>query len=109
MVLTSDDRTAPQWRDKSRGPCPRRHGPQVVGSDRPPITDGDRMRRSDAEQVDHEDQGLAGLDRRGGALVAVGEVRGDGQLATAADLHALHALVPALDDAAAAEREAERR
>src|SRR3954471_1109039 len=66
------------------------------------------VRRSDAEQVDHEDQRLAGLDRRGRALVAVGEVGGDGQLAAAADLHALHALVPALDDPAATQREAER-
>src|SRR5690606_3918809 len=65
------------------------------------------VRRSDAEQVDHEDQRLAGLDRRRRALVAVGQVRGDGQLAAAADLHALHALVPALDDPAGAQREPE--
>src|ERR1700710_1803275 len=51
------------------------------------------------EQLDLEDQrGLAGdLGRL--ALVAVGEARGDGELALAADLHPHRALVPALDDA----------
>src|SRR6059058_3033517 len=92
MVLTDDDRTAPRWRGKSRGPMP--------GQAWAP---GDRVRsrrRSVRDEVDHEDQGLARLDRRGRALVAVGEVGGDGQLATAADLHALHTQVPALDDTA---------
>src|ERR1700677_1920341 len=56
------------------------------------------LRLLHAEQVHHEDQGLAGLDRRGGALVAVGEVGGDGEATASADLHAGHALVPALDD-----------
>ena len=51
---------------------------------------------ADAEQVDHEDQRLAGLDDAAGAAVAVPEVRRDDELAAAADLHALHALVPAL-------------
>src|SRR5690606_25289531 len=59
-------------------------------------------------QVAHEDQGLAGGDDRRGAAVAVGEVGGDLEAATAADLHALHALVPAGDDLADAELEAQR-
>src|SRR5208283_5034648 len=43
------------------------------------------------------------------ATVAIGEIRRDRQSAPAADLHALNALVPTLDDLAAAEREAEWR
>ena len=43
---------------------------------------------ADVDQVHDEDQGLARLDRSAGAAVAIGEVRGDGQLAAAADLHA---------------------
>src|SRR5690606_14523672 len=61
----------------------------------------------DAEEVHDEDQGLARLDARAGAGVAVAEVRRDDELAAAADLHAGHALVPARDDAAGAERELE--
>ena len=70
---------------------------------------GLRRPSADLEQVDHEDQGLAGLDDATGAAVAVAEVRRDDELATAADLHALHALVPAGDDLADAEAELQRR
>src|SRR5581483_7431614 len=63
---------------------------------------------ANAEQVHHEDQRLARLDDRRGAAVAVGEVRRDGQLTAAADLHPGHAAVPARDDPALAERELER-
>ena len=42
------------------------------------------------------------------AAVAVAEVRRDDEPAAAADLHARHALVPAGDDLAGAERERER-
>src|SRR6478609_4859438 len=75
-----------------------RHGPWLL------LTD-----RSDADEVADEDQRLAGGDRAAArAAVAVGEVRGDGQLATAADLHALDALVPAGDDLAGTELELQR-
>src|SRR6185437_9435980 len=40
-----------------------------------------------------------------GAPVTVGQVRGDDQLAAAADLHALYALIPAGDDSSGAELE----
>ena len=60
---------------------------------------------SGRDQVADEDQGLPRLDRAAGAAVAVAEVRRDDQLAPAADLHALHALVPAGDDLADAELE----
>ena len=60
-------------------------------------------------EVDDEDERLARLDGATGAALAVGEVGGDGQLAPAADLHALDALVPARDDHADAETEVERR
>src|SRR5450755_2876388 len=53
---------------------------------------------SDRDQVTHEDEGLAGRDRVPGTAVPVGQVRRNDQLPAAADLHALHALVPAGDD-----------
>ena len=59
-------------------------------------------------EVADEDEGLPRLDRAGGAAVAVGEAGRDDELAAAADLHALHALVPAGDDLADAELEAQR-
>src|SRR4029453_11903503 len=63
---------------------------------------------ADADQVDHEDQGLAGLDRATGAAVAVPEVRWDDALTPATDLHPLHTGVPPLDDLADAELEGQR-
>src|SRR5690606_13470398 len=57
---------------------------------------------------DDEDEGLAALDDPAGAGGAVAEVRRDRDPAAAADLHAGHALVPALDDLAGPEAEAER-
>src|SRR6476469_1570758 len=62
---------------------------------------------ADVEQVDHEDEGLSGADDRAGAAVAVTEVRRDDQAATAADLHADDAAVPAGDDVAGTEGERE--
>ena len=59
-------------------------------------------------QVDDEHERLVGPDHAAGALAAVGLARRDHDAAPAADLHAGHALVPALDDLAAAEPEAER-
>jgi ribosome-associated protein len=59
-------------------------------------------------QVDHEDQGLAGLDHAAGAAVAVAELGRDHELAAAADLHALDALVPAGDDLSDTEAEVQR-
>src|SRR4029079_4030404 len=53
---------------------------------------------ADPEQVDDEDQRLAGLDHPAGAAVAVPQVRRDDELATATNLHALDPGVPALDD-----------
>src|SRR5699024_12400304 len=59
-------------------------------------------------QVAHEDQRLFRREHRRGALGAVAERAGDVETAAAADLHALHALVPAGDDLAHAEPEAQR-
>src|SRR5687768_7747092 len=64
-------------------------------------------RSADAEQIDDEDQGLAALDDAAGAALAVAEVRRDGDLAAAAELHAGHALVPARDDLTGAQAEPE--
>src|SRR4051812_41726641 len=66
------------------------------------------VRSGDVDQVDDEDQGLAALDRRAGPPVAVAQVRRDDDLAAAADPHAQQALVPAGDDLADAELEAQR-
>src|SRR5690606_30400971 len=66
------------------------------------------FRSADLDQVDDEDQGLPRLDHIAGAAVAVGQVRRDGELAAAADPHPQDALVPAGDDLADAELEAER-
>src|SRR4051794_5118041 len=63
---------------------------------------------SHADEVHHEDEGGAGLDDAAGAALAVRLVRGDGQPATAADLHAGDALVPALDDHADTQPELQR-
>src|ERR1700712_3728558 len=60
-----------------------------------------------AEQVHDEDQRLVRTDHAAGAALAVGHRRRDRDLAPAADLHALDALVPALDDLALAEPELE--
>src|SRR5882672_1682985 len=60
------------------------------------------------EQLDVEHQGGVGRDHAATALLAVGELGRDGELAHAADLHAFDALVPALDDIARAEGEVER-
>lgn len=62
----------------------------------------------DLKQVNHEDQRLARLDDTAGATIAVGEVGGNEQLPATADLHTLHALVPALDDLADAQSERQR-
>src|SRR3954447_16070489 len=61
-----------------------------------------------AEQVDDEHERLAGRDGAAGAAVAVPQLRGDGQPPAAAHPHAGHAAVPAGDDLAGAEAEAER-
>src|SRR5206468_3128677 len=55
-----------------------------------------------------EDQRGIGRDHAAGAAGAVAELRRDLQLALAADLHAFHTFVPALDDLSGAERELER-
>src|SRR5262249_35450632 len=63
---------------------------------------------ADPEQFHLEHERGIGRNDASGAARAVAERGRDGELARAADLHALHALVPALDDVAAAEREYER-
>src|SRR6187549_2105870 len=64
--------------------------------------------RVDLEQLDLEAQGRVRRDRAiSGATLAVGDRRRTDQLGLAADLHLLHALGPARDDAA--EREGRRR
>ena len=60
---------------------------------------------SDRHQVAYEDEGLARRYRVPGAPVPVGQIRRDYQLTAAADLHTLHALVPAGDDLPGAELE----
>src|SRR4029079_13681124 len=66
--------------------------------------------RSDGHQVADEDQSLAGRDpATARAPLPVGEVRRNGQLTAATDLHALHTLVPARDDLAGTELELQRR
>src|SRR5450755_2365933 len=63
---------------------------------------------SGGDQVADEDKGLARRSDVAGAPVPVGQIRGDDQLAAAADLHPLHALVPAGDDATGTELELQR-
>src|SRR4051812_29273793 len=63
---------------------------------------------ADFQQLHVEHQRRARRDDAAAALLAVGELRRNGELAHAADAHALHALVEALDDVARAEREVER-
>src|SRR4051794_10826058 len=77
-----------------------------------PTATGSRRRApspasADGEQVHHEHERLVGLDHAAGATGAVRHRRRDRQLAAAADLHALDARVPALDDLALAEPELE--
>src|SRR5688500_14438452 len=72
------------------------------------VVGGVAERSAKVEQVDDEDQGLPRRDRSTSAAVAVAEVGRDDQLAAPADLHALHAAVPAGDDVARTEPERER-
>src|SRR5690242_438927 len=74
----------------------------------PPGLAGRPGTRLGRNQVADEDEGLAGRDRVPGPPVAVGQIGRDDQLAAAADLHALDALVPARDDPPGAEPERER-
>src|SRR5688500_853975 len=69
--------------------------------------DLERVELADAEQVDHEHQGLVGPDHTAGALAPVGLARRDDDATPATDSHAGHALVPALDHLAGAQAEAE--
>src|SRR5687767_422103 len=62
----------------------------------------------DAEELDLEHQGRVGGNGAREAAWAVGQIRRDGELALAADLHAGDALIPALDHAPGAELELER-
>ncbi len=62
-----------------------------------------------AEQVDHEDERLAGLDGPAGTTVPVRQPRRDRELSAPADTHAGDALVPARYDLLCAEPEIERR
>ena len=63
-----------------------------------------RVRLSDAEQIDHEDQRLAS-ERMPGTGRSVCELRGHRELAASADAHARNAFLPARDQAS--EREAD--
>src|SRR5262249_17226823 len=62
----------------------------------------------DLQHFHLEDQVRVGRNQVAGAASAVGEFRRDHSLADAADLHAGHAEVPALDPFARAQREDER-
>jgi len=68
----------------------------------------DGARLVDLHELSLEDQGRVGGDNTANSTVAVGKVRGDGELALLANLHAQKALVPALDDLAIANGEGER-
>jgi hypothetical protein len=50
------------------------------------------------DEIDVEDQGGARRYDAAGTAVAVGKIRGNDEPAAFADLHAEHALIPALDD-----------
>src|SRR5699024_3274897 len=109
----ADRRPGPHW----RGPGPRRWGRRRQGPRRgcPAPLAPDRLRRWRAEpalvprhRLASEDQGLSGDDHRRGPPVPVAERSGDVEAAAAAHLHALDALVPAGDDLADAELEAQR-
>src|SRR5262245_66275600 len=65
-------------------------------------------RSADFQQLDFEKQRGVGWNHAARAARAVAERGRDGEQAGAADLHALHAFVPALDDHAGAERKLER-
>src|SRR4051812_47585679 len=67
-----------------------------------------RSRLRDLDEVDDEDERLVRGDRPGPAG-AVAELGRDDEGAPTALAHAGHAVIPALDDAARAEREVERR
>jgi len=74
---------------------------RCIGRQRPAAT-------SDVEQFDFEHERRVRRDHAACAARAVAELRRNRQATHAADLHALHAFVPALDDHAAAEHERER-
>src|SRR4051812_32608252 len=82
-------------------------GARKVGS---PMTGrGSCLHRStQAEKVDHEHESFVRADDPARAALAVGQSRGDHDAPAAADAHAGHAVVPALDDLALAEAEGER-
>src|SRR3954470_15847838 len=86
-------------------------GWRIAPSPRPPIRKwprGRAMALLDVEQLDLEDEGCVGWDHAAGTARAVAKLRWDGELADTANLHSLNALVPALDDPAATQRERER-
>lgn len=62
----------------------------------------------DTDELGLEDEGGVGGDDATDSAVAVGEVRGDSELALLANLHAEETLIPALDDLALANGEVER-
>src|SRR5438552_13103319 len=55
-------------------------------------------RLADLQEIDDEDERLAGLDVPTRTAVAVAETRWDGEPAAAADLHSGDTLIPSLDD-----------
>lgn len=68
-------------------------------------TDMTALPSADFQQFDIEEQRGIGWNISAGALLAVAQFGRDDQLAFAADLHAGHALIPAFDDFAGAQRE----
>src|SRR4051812_1775882 len=95
--------------------APEAASPRAIAAPIPPlapVTSATRPASSllaNLERVDDEDERRVGRDRRRPSLGAVGELRGDGELAPAARLDPHETLVPALDHLALAEREVERR
>lgn len=74
----------------------------------PPAAYAGNRSLPDAEQVDHEHEGLPAFDDTTGAGGAVTQARRDGDAAAPADAHAGDTVVPAFDDLTGAEPEAER-
>src|SRR5437868_2614666 len=93
MISALDRSVTRRWTNHHRAKCPDctpgRRGP-VAGA------------LLDAQQLDLENEIGVGRNDVAGAAGAVTELRRDGQLALTPDLHAGHALVPALDDPARA-------
>lgn len=67
-----------------------------------------RRQSADGEEIDHEHEGLVRCDHTAGTGFAVAHRGRNRETTAAADLHALHTVVPTLDDLASPQSELER-